>query len=470
MNAGRRTLAWKLYAIGILQFAILVLAAFGIDYATRAPPPHMRALEETALELEPVLEDRRACERVLDERGRLHGIDLTLYDRDERVRASSVDPPIDYPTGHRPPVLGHPHPDAPDHPAEPSQGRPPPNFPDVFAASLGPAHDYVLVARFTDRIPSFLAPLLTLLAGIAVIGFGALVSARVIARPLERLSETANALGEGDLSARTGVTSDDEVGDVARAFDQMADRVEQLVGDERELLANVSHELRTPLARIRVAMDLAAEGDAERARASVTDIAIDLAELEAIIDDILVSLRFERARHAGAPGLPLTTLEETTPRALADQAIEKFRRRHPERPIEASYGDGIATVVVDRVLLRRVLDNLLENAHKYSPDGNRPISVRVLGDEEDAIFEVVDRGIGIRAEDLANVFKPFFRVDRSRSRGAGGVGLGLTLAKRIVEAHGGTIGVTSSPGVGTTVRVVMPGRLAELGPKTARDP
>jgi signal transduction histidine kinase len=111
------------------------------------------------------------------------------------------------------------------------------------------------------------------------------------------------------------------------------------------------------------------------------------------------------------------------------------------------------------VLLRRVLDNLLENAHKYSPRADRPITVRLSGEGDIVVFEVSDRGIGIKPEDLENVFKPFFRVDRSRSRGAGGVGLGLTLAKKIVEAHGGSIEVRSEPGVGTTVRVVMPGRV-----------
>lgn len=457
MSRGRRTLAWKLYAIGILQFAILGLAAFAIDYWTRSPPPHMRALEETALEVEPLLEDEEACERVLIRRGKTHRIDLTLFDPARRLLATSVVPPIDYPTDQHPPPLGE---DRTDTPATDEPEDPPSDFPEVFAASLGPSNEFVLVARYSDRLPTFVGPLLTLFAGIVVIGFGAFVFARLIARPLVRLSETANALGQGDLSARTGYDSDDEVGHVARAFDDMADRVEQLVGNERELLANVSHELRTPLARIRVAMDLAAEGNAERARASVTDIATDLAELETIIDDILVSLRFERARHAGAPGLPLTTLEETTPRGLAEQAIEKFRKRHPERAIEASYGDGLANLVVDRVLLRRVLDNLLENAHKYSPRADHPIAVRLFGEDDIVVFEVSDRGIGIKAEDLENVFKPFFRVERSRSRGAGGVGLGLTLAKKIVEAHGGSIEVRSEPGVGTTVRVVMPGRAA----------
>jgi two-component system, OmpR family, sensor kinase len=109
-------------------------------------------------------------------------------------------------------------------------------------------------------------------------------------------------------------------------------------------------------------------------------------------------------------------------------------------------------------LLRRVLDNLLENADKYTPDPNRPIVLSIGARDGRAWFEVVDQGMGILPEDLPQVFTPFFRGERSRSRGGGGVGLGLTLAKRIVEAHGGTIEVSSAPGLGTTVRVELPGR------------
>jgi signal transduction histidine kinase len=103
-----------------------------------------------------------------------------------------------------------------------------------------------------------------------------------------------------------------------------------------------------------------------------------------------------------------------------------------------------------------MLDNLLENAHKYSPDTATPIELRALPGDTGVVFEVTDHGLGIATEDLPRVFEPFFRADRSRSRGTGGVGLGLTLAKRIVEAHGGTIDVNSTVGRGTTVRVVVP--------------
>jgi signal transduction histidine kinase len=103
-----------------------------------------------------------------------------------------------------------------------------------------------------------------------------------------------------------------------------------------------------------------------------------------------------------------------------------------------------------------VIDNLLENAHKYTPDTGAPIVLAVRRDGGEVVFEVRDRGMGIPADDLPRIFTAFFRGERSRSRETGGVGLGLTLARRIVEAHGGTIDATSTPNLGTTVRVAIP--------------
>src|SRR6202000_3073687 len=108
-----------------------------------------------------------------------------------------------------------------------------------------------------------------------------------------QLSRMATSLGKGDLSARSELTRSDEVGDVARAFDEMAERIQKLLQTEKELLANVAHELRTPLARIRVALEIASEGDAETARLSLSEIAVDLAELESLVDDVLTAARFE---------------------------------------------------------------------------------------------------------------------------------------------------------------------------------
>jgi two-component system OmpR family sensor kinase len=244
---------------------------------------------------------------------------------------------------------------------------------------------------------------------------------------------------------------------VSRTFDEMAERVERLVRAEKELLANVSHELRTPLARIRVALDLAEEGDARAARDALSEIDVDLGELEALLDDVLTAARMELEGGKAVPAAFSLHLENMDPGKITRRALERFRARHPDRPVQVAVDERLPLVRVDPVLVRRVIDNLLENAHKYSPDGTSLIDLHAHARKDRVDFEVRDRGLGIPPEDLPRVFVPFFRGERSRSRGTGGVGLGLTLAKRIVEAHGGTIEVESSLGVGTTVRVELPG-------------
>jgi len=300
-------------------------------------------------------------------------------------------------------------------------------------------------------LPRGQGPLITLIAGFVVLILGAILTARWLVRPIEKLSRATKAIGEGDLSARAGVDRDDEIGELGADIDDMAHRIERLVAAERELLANVAHELRTPLSRISVALDLAGEGDAKRARASLEDIAVDVAELDALVNDILTAARFE----LGKPELPLrrATVE---PAAIANTAVERLRARHPERPLELDVAPGLPAIDVDPVLFRRVIDNLLENAHKYTPDATSPIELRVSRSDEDVVFEVADHGVGIASEDLPRVFTAFFRGERSRSRETGGVGLGLTLARRIADAHGGNLSITSELDQGTVARLTVP--------------
>jgi signal transduction histidine kinase len=314
----------------------------------------------------------------------------------------------------------------------------------------------VLVARGVHGDPPGLTgPLLVLFGGFAILVIGALITARWIVRPIERLSRTARALGSGDLKARSRLDRADEIGELGHRFDEMADRIASLLHSEKELLANVAHELRTPLTRIGVALDLANEGDGGAARASLTEIAVDVSELETIVDDILTAMRFEIAPGKGPAQLPLR--RATVPASeIAVAAADRLRARHPGRPLEVTMDDDLPAIHVDPVLFRRVIDNLIENAHKYTPDPDSPIELRTSRDGNDVVFEVRDRGIGISPEDLPRIFTAFFRSERSRSRETGGVGLGLTLARRIVEAHGGSIEATSTLNVGTTIRVTVP--------------
>jgi signal transduction histidine kinase len=278
------------------------------------------------------------------------------------------------------------------------------------------------------------------------------LTARWIVRPIVRLEATASALGRGDLSARSGLVRDDELGRLATQIDEMGEQIQNMLTHERELLANVAHELRTPLSRIGVAIDLASEGDSKRARASLGEIAVDVGELEVIVDDVLTALRYDVTRGSSMP----LHRESTAPVLIAQAAAERMRARHPERPLELSLADGLPDIDVDRVLFRRALDNLLENAHKYTPERGSPILIIVRAGDRRVEFEVIDRGIGIATADMPHIYNSFFRAERSRSRDTGGVGLGLTLAKRITEAHGGAIEVVSKVGAGTRACIAVP--------------
>lgn len=295
-------------------------------------------------------------------------------------------------------------------------------------------------------------PLLTLAVGVAVLLIGSVLTARWLVRPIRRLSETARALGEGNLAARSGLTRSDEIGQLGARVDEMAAQIERMLATERELLANVAHELRTPLSRIGVALDLAGEGNADRARTSLGEIAVDVAELEVIVNDILTALRYDVS---GAAGMPLRKAR-TSPEAIANAAADRMRARHPDRPLQVVVAPALPEIEVDPVMFRRVIDNLLENAHKYTPEKVAPIVLAVRAEPQAIEFEILDRGVGIATADLPNIYNSFFRAERSRSRETGGVGLGLTLAKRIVEAHGGTIAITSSVGKGTRAQVLVP--------------
>jgi two-component system, OmpR family, sensor kinase len=329
----------------------------------------------------------------------------------------------------------------------------------LLAVAIGDAADpthALLVARFTRPPRDLRGPFFTLGLGLLIVGVGAVLMSRWIVRPLEHLSRAARALGEGDLRARSGLSRRDEVGEVSRTFDEMAERVEHLVRAEKELLANVSHELRTPLARIRVALDLAVEGDAQAAREALAEIEVDLAELETLLEDVLAAARMEMHGGKATPAAFALRLEEVVPATLVESAAARFRSHHPDRELVVTVDDGLPLVRVDRMLVRRTVDNLLENAHKYSPNADRPVRLRARARDGRLLLDVEDQGMGIPAEDLPHVFTPFFRGERSRSRGAGGVGLGLTLAKQIAEAHGGSIDVESTVAEGTTVRVELP--------------
>ena len=297
--------------------------------------------------------------------------------------------------------------------------------------------------------PHLLWPVLAVTAILLVVAAATRPLARRISRPLERLTEAARRLGQGDLAVRAPdprapssrrwrrrfPPDVDELRELTGSFNDMADRVERLVRGQRELLANVSHELRSPLARIRVALALLPQdGDNER---RVRDVEADLAELDRLIEDVLTTARLD------ATGLPVH-LAAVDPNEILTQVAD--RARHDPvvagREVRVIPGPS-APVIADAALLRRALWNLVDNAVKY---GAPPITLALTRQDDRVSFSVADDGEGIAPEERERVTQPFYRSDVARTPGAAGepprgVGLGLTLARRVAEVHDGALGI-----------------------------
>jgi signal transduction histidine kinase len=314
------------------------------------------------------------------------------------------------------------------------------------------AYGFVQSQEFYARRYFWVFPLVLLLLGV---GVASLLLARSVGGPLRRLTETALSFGSGDLQARSRLHRADEIGELARTFDEMADKIVALLRGQRELLGNVSHELRTPLARIRVALDIAKLDETSADPSSLSEIAQDLDELERLVSDIIMATRLEVQDDATGRAVPPLRREPLDPRSMLEAAAIRFARAHPRHVLEISSHGSLPQLLADPVLLRRAVDNLMDNAGKYSEPGSR-VQLQASTGAGQLELRVVDQGHGIAPEHLSQVFTPFFRGEQSRARQTGGVGLGLTLARRIVEAHGGTLRLESAPGLGTTAILSLP--------------
>jgi two-component system OmpR family sensor kinase len=438
-------LALHIYWVSLAQLLAIVIAVAVVGWLTinprRGPEfgAHARYVLDNVVSHGVAPADLRR--ELTGLHARLH-VAITLYDSSRRVIASGVEPPLpaQVQVPFHVPYFGRQHHDLRFSLAAPFA----PGSYAVYRPAPPPPHEPVLV-----------------ILGIALVStaIASLLLARSFVAPLLQLSAAARRFGAGDLAARARLTRRDEFGQLSEAFDDMAERTVLLVRSQQELLANVSHELRTPLARIRVALDLAKLGDADTAREALGEIAEDLVELERLVADVLQTARLDFAADQARPALPRLHRDRFAAHALLDKAAERFRAHHPERQLEVLTEEPLPECLGDSVLLRRMLDNLLDNAQKYSSTESQVV-VRARAEGEQLALSVEDHGVGIAPADLAHVTTPFFRADRSRTRRTGGLGLGLSLARRIVEAHAGTLTIESELGLGTKVRVVIPTELA----------
>lgn len=302
------------------------------------------------------------------------------------------------------------------------------------------------------------ASLLALPFALGLAGFSGYALVRRALAPLEQMARRAEEITSERLHERLPEENkDDELGQLARAFNNTLARLEQSFEQLRRFTADASHELRTPLASMRSVgeVGLQKDGSREEYRDIIGSMLEEVIRLTRLVDNLLTISRAD----AGAIQLNRSVFSVLE---LAREAIALFEVLIEEKSQKVVLtGDDGAMVQGDRLFLRQSLVNILHNAVKYSPVGGT-ISVRVRHDETGrVVVEIADTGPGIPRQDLTRVFDRFYRVDKSRSRNEGGAGLGLAIANWAVEAHGGKIGLDSTPGVGSTFKVCLPAATRE---------
>jgi signal transduction histidine kinase len=279
-----------------------------------------------------------------------------------------------------------------------------------------------------------------------------LLLAHYLTKPIVGLRSATRKLAGGDLDARAGKdlgARADEIADLVRDFDGMADRIRELVQSQERLLSDVSHELRSPLARIRVALALARRGE-DAAQVSFHErMENEIARLDELIGRILTLARLESDQtHPRMNDLCINKIIE---QVVSDASFEAARTGNTIQ-FEA---ECEVRVFANEELLRGAIENVVRNAIYYT-NGTEPVQVRLTTESDCVVLKVLDRGPGVPESVIPNLFRPFYRVDDSRMSATGGTGLGLAIAQKALALHGGSISARNVVSGGLIVELRMP--------------
>jgi signal transduction histidine kinase len=269
---------------------------------------------------------------------------------------------------------------------------------------------------------------------------------------LRTLAKAARRIAAGEYNQRVEYSVEDEIGELARSFNEMTARLQRTESLRRELLANISHELRTPLTSIQGYMEGLSDGVVPAEPETFERVRQEAARLSRLVADI------ERLSTVEAGGEPLERRPLPAQRVVSD-VVERLRPQFEQKPLElyTEFGADLPPVWADEDKLVQVLVNLLANAYNYTPPSGRVVvRVRVARATDRLLFQVEDDGIGIPPEDLPHIFERFYRVDKSRSAAGGGAGIGLAVVRSLVERMGGAVQAQSEPGKGTLVSFLLP--------------
>jgi two-component system sensor histidine kinase CpxA len=295
--------------------------------------------------------------------------------------------------------------------------------------------------------------------------------AKYLTAPVAKLRRATNELASGNLAARVGPSLGkrrDELASLGSDFDLMAEQIESLLKAQRRLLGDISHELRSPLARLNVALELARQRAGSEATSALERIQHEAESLNEMIGQLLALTRMETgAQEIGKSRFDLANLV----RDIADDA--NFEARSRNRSVRLDFS-GRCMIGGSEELLRPAIENVVRNAVQYTAEGTaveidikpgidelwspapRPKLKSQNGGEGFAEITIRDHGAGVPENALAEIFRPFYRVDDARDRQSGGTGLGLAITERAVRLHGGSVTASNSPDRGLVVRIALP--------------
>ncbi|MBS3764976.1 HAMP domain-containing histidine kinase [Candidatus Bipolaricaulota bacterium] len=277
----------------------------------------------------------------------------------------------------------------------------------------------------------------------------AVLFARNILRPIRELTRATKEMKEGDLDQRVDTSSGGEIGKLGEAFNSLAKRLKEQKTLREEMVSDVAHELRNPLSNIQGYLEGLKEGMVEPTEKVFDSLHQQSLVLKRLVDD-LRDVNRARAGQLELDEKPVV-LED-----IIDREVKAAKNAAERQDVTIEKDLGSSTLLeADPERVSQVIRNLLDNALTHTPSGGT-IEVVVSQSSGEAITRVADDGGGIPQEELPHIFDRFYRVDKSRSRGTGGTGLGLTIAKEIVESHGGEISVESVEGKGTTFEFTLP--------------
>lgn len=264
----------------------------------------------------------------------------------------------------------------------------------------------------------------------------AYLSIRWILKPIKWLTEGVKQVSKGNLNFQIPIRKMDDLGELTESFNSMTRRIAEMIHAKEQLLLDVSHEIRSPLTRIKVALEFVPDGNTKKS------IGEDLLEVEKMIMEILETERLD-SDHGKIH------LKKVDVLGIIKEVLQDFQNKSPGIKLTSLLESIFLNVDTDRI--KTVLKNVIENSLKYSKSESQPIEISIDEEEKSVVIRIKDHGSGIPKEELPYIFEPFYRIDKSRSKETGGYGLGMSLCKKIMEAHGGTIEISSELNIGTTV-------------------